>query len=116
MEKDIRHVSAKDLSKVDILTAGFPCQPFSQAGHGKGFGDERGRLFFEVPRLLKELKPKAYFLENVRTLSTHNKGETLKNIQEELSNFWLFVYPIYTKCLKTYQHTTREGENLYCWI
>lgn len=81
---DVKNISVKALQKVDILTAGFPCQPFSQAGNGKGFDDERGKLFFEVPRILKELTPKAYLLENVRTLSTHNAGESFNTIKGEM--------------------------------
>ena len=81
---DIKNISQKNLEKIDILTAGFPCQPFSQAGHGKGFQDERGELFFDVVRLIEEMKPKAYFLENVKTLATHDKGNTFKVIKNEL--------------------------------
>lgn len=84
IEDDIKNISQENLEKVDILTAGFPCQPFSQAGHGKGFQDERGELFFDVVRLLKEMQPKAYFLENVKTLATHDKGNTFKVIKNEL--------------------------------
>lgn len=84
LECDIKDLHNKDLQEIDILTAGFPCQPFSQAGHGKGFEDDRGELFFEVPKLLKKLKPKAYLLENVRTLSTHNNGESLKVVKNEI--------------------------------
>ncbi|CAA6803819.1 MAG: DNA-cytosine methyltransferase (EC [uncultured Sulfurovum sp.] len=84
IEDDVRNLSCKNLEKIDILTAGFPCQPFSQAGHGKGFEDERAELFFDVTRLLKELKPQAYFLENVRTLASHDKGNTFNVIQKEI--------------------------------
>jgi len=84
IEDDIRNLSYRNLEKIDILTAGFPCQPFSQAGHGKGFNDERGELFFDVVRLLKELEPKAYFLENVRTLASHDKGNTFAVIKKEI--------------------------------
>ncbi|WP_152017758.1 DNA (cytosine-5-)-methyltransferase [Aliarcobacter butzleri] len=81
---DIKKLSKNFLKKIDILTAGFPCQPFSQAGHGKGFADERGQLFFDVIRLLKELEPKAYFLENVKTLASHSDGQTFKVVKNEL--------------------------------
>ena len=84
LEDDVKNISSNNLEDIDILTAGFPCQPFSQAGHGKGFDDERGKLFFEVTRLIGELKPKAYFLENVRTLATHNKGKTFEIIRKEI--------------------------------
>lgn len=81
---DIKNLSKKNLQNIDILTAGFPCQPFSQAGHGRGFDDVRGKLFFEVPKLLRRLQPKAYFLENVRSLSTHNKGKSFNVIKKEI--------------------------------
>ena len=84
IEDDVKNISKENLDNIDILTAGFPCQPFSQAGHGKGFEDERGKLFFEVTRLIKELQPEVYFLENVRTLSTHDKGKTFQTIQKEI--------------------------------
>lgn len=64
----------------DFLLAGFPCQPFSYAGKKQGFGDTRGTLFFEVEKILKHYKPKGIFLENVRGLSTHDDGRTLKTI------------------------------------
>ncbi len=84
IEKDVKQLSKNNLEKIDILTAGFPCQPFSQAGHGKGFDDERGELFFDVVRLLKDLQPKAYFLENVKTLASHDNGNTFSRIKDEL--------------------------------
>ncbi len=93
VEDDVKNLSKNNLENIDILTAGFPCQPFSQAGHGKGFEDERGKLFFEVARLIDELQPKAYFLENVRTLSTHNKGKTFKIIREEISKLGYSFIP-----------------------
>lgn len=84
IEGDIKKISKDNLIDIDILTAGFPCQPFSQAGHGKGFADDRGQLFFDVIRLLKELKPKAYLLENVKTLATHDDKKSFKIIKNEL--------------------------------
>ena len=64
---DIKKVKAQDFEPVDILHAGFPCQSFSQAGERKGFEDERGKLFFEIIRIIKEFKdrkPKVLVLEN----------------------------------------------------
>lgn len=83
IEDSVLNLSKVKLPKIDILTAGFPCQPFSQAGHGKGFDDERGKLFFEIPKLLKQLQPKAYFLENVKTLSSHNDRKTFAKVCDE---------------------------------
>lgn len=79
-----------DITKVDILPefnfmlAGFPCQSFSYAGKQRGFGDTRGTLFFDVERLLKKYKPKGFILENVRGLTTHDKGRTFKTIVNSL--------------------------------
>ncbi|WP_338792774.1 HpaII family restriction endonuclease [Bernardetia sp. MNP-M8] len=88
--KDIRTVSPKDLPDFDVLCAGFPCQPFSQAGYKRGFADnhssERGNLFFNIAEILEAKKPKAFFLENVRGLVTHDKGKTFKIIRNILEN------------------------------
>jgi DNA (cytosine-5)-methyltransferase 1 len=84
IEGDIKGLSANNLKKIDILTAGFPCQPFSQAGHGKGFKDDRGMLFFELSRILRELQPKAFLFENVKTLATHDKGKSFELIKNEI--------------------------------
>ncbi|HEV8071513.1 MAG TPA: DNA (cytosine-5-)-methyltransferase [Planctomycetaceae bacterium] len=81
------------LEPVDILTAGFPCQPFSVAGEKRGFSDERGLLFLHIIRLLREfgeVKPKILLLENVRNFRTHDKGRTFKRIQTEIqkAGYW----------------------------
>ncbi len=69
----------------DVLCAGFPCQAFSAAGARKGFADEtRGTLFFEVARILKEKRPKAFFLENVEGLVNHDRGRTMRIILNTL--------------------------------
>ncbi len=88
--KDIRSVSPRDIPDFDILCAGFPCQPFSQAGHKRGFDDnhnsERGNLFFNIAEIIEIKKPQAFFLENVRGLTTHDNGNTLKIIRNILEN------------------------------
>lgn len=81
---DITKISASEIPNFDILLAGFPCQPFSQAGLKKGFEDTRGTMFFEIERIIKEKRPKAFLLENVKQLKGHNKGETLRIILEHL--------------------------------
>tara|TARA_R110000744_G_scaffold114988_1_gene215052 strand:+ start:3840 stop:4802 length:963 start_codon:yes stop_codon:yes gene_type:complete len=81
---DITQISEKDIPDHDILLAGFPCQPFSQAGLKKGFSDTRGTLFFDIEKILLEKKPKAFLLENVKRLRTHDKGRTLETILKHL--------------------------------
>ena len=77
---DIRKVNEKKLPHFDVLLGGFPCQAFSIAGLRKGFGDTRGTLFFEIERILAKCKPKAFLLENVRNLKSHDEGRTLQTI------------------------------------
>jgi len=92
---DITLVDPETIPDHDILCAGFPCQPFSQAGHKLGFEDTRGTLFFNIAEILKVKKPKAFFLENVRGLFNHDKGKTfkvIKNTIEELG--YSFYYQI----------------------
>jgi len=87
---DIRKINPIDLPDFDVLCAGFPCQPFSQAGHKRGFNDthksERGNLFFNIVEILEAKKPKAFFLENVRGLVKHDNGNTFKVIQDIIEN------------------------------
>lgn len=68
----------------DILCAGFPCQAFSLAGKRKGFEETRGTLFFDVAEIIKRKQPKAFFLENVKGLLIHDKGNTIKTILKVL--------------------------------
>lgn len=81
---DIREI--KTFPDFDFLLAGFPCQAFSYAGKMNGFGDTRGTLFFEIERILRQYKPKAFLLENVRGLTTHDNGRTFKTILDKLES------------------------------
>lgn len=89
---DIKLIDEKNVPNHDILLAGFPCQPFSQAGLKKGFNDTRGTLFFDIERILIEKQPKAFLLENVKRLRTHDKGHTLKTIIKHLESAGYKVY------------------------
>ena len=93
---DIRKVSPDQVSEHDILCAGFPCQPFSQAGLKKGFQDghdsERGNLFFCILDILEAKRPKAFILENVRHLVKHDNGNTFRTIQDLLKKAGYTVY------------------------
>ena len=82
---DITTVLPKSIPDFDIITGGFPCQPFSQAGLKKGFNETRGTLFFDIANIMKEKQPKAFFLENVRGLLTHDGGRTFATIQRVLT-------------------------------
>ncbi|MDD2693391.1 MAG: DNA cytosine methyltransferase [Candidatus Gracilibacteria bacterium] len=83
---DITKIDEKNIPDFDILTGGFPCQPFSQAGHKKGFNETRGTLFFDIARIIKEKRPKAFFIENVRGLLNHDNGRTFSIIKETIEN------------------------------
>jgi len=91
--RDIQTIATKDIPNCDILCWWFPCQPFSIAWYREGFDDQKGRwnLFFDIVRILKDKKPKAFLLENVKNLKTHDKGHTIKVIYEHLTNLWYHV-------------------------
>jgi DNA (cytosine-5)-methyltransferase 1 len=80
------HIKSYIPKEFDILCAGFPCQAFSIAGKRGGFDDTRGTLFFDVAEIIKQHKPKAIFLENVKGLRSHEKGKTLETILNVLRN------------------------------
>ncbi|CAK0760770.1 Modification methylase NgoBI [Gammaproteobacteria bacterium] len=89
---DITKVQNSDIPDHDILAGGFPCQAFSIIGGMKGFGDTRGTLFFEIERILHTKHPKAFLLENVRNLVSHDKGQTFKVILERLRTLGYHVH------------------------
>lgn len=92
---DITKVNIKEIPEHDVLCAGFPCQPFSQAGQKKGFEDTRGTLFFDVAKIIKSKQPKAVFLENVRGLLHHDEGRTFKVIKDTIEKLdYSFHYKI----------------------
>ncbi|WP_298118028.1 DNA cytosine methyltransferase [Flavobacterium sp.] len=86
----------------DILCAGFPCQAFSIAGYQKGFHDTRGTLFFDLEKVIETKRPKVVFLENVKNLVSHDKGNTFKIILEILEQ--KLGYKAYTKILNSATH------------
>lgn len=89
---DITKISSDEMPDFDLLMAGFPCQPFSSAGLKKGFFDERGGMFFEVVRILRDKKPSIFLLENVKNLKSHNKGKTLEFMIKSLQNLGYDVH------------------------
>lgn len=89
---DITKINEKDVPDHDILVGGFPCVAFSQAGLKKGFEDTRGTLFFDIARIIKEKRPKAFLLENVKNLLGHDKGRTYQVIEQTLRDMNYEVY------------------------
>lgn len=85
IEANIKKINKSNIPKFDILTAGFPCQPFSVAGPHKGFDDSRGNLFFQIVDVAKLVKPTVIFLENVANLIDHDNGRTFITIFNALS-------------------------------
>ncbi len=95
-DNDINYGNLKKLGRdklpdFDMLIAGFPCQTFSVIGRKDGFSDDRGQIIFQLSRIMREMQPKCFLLENVRGLVTHDKGKTLKVIIEELENSGYYV-------------------------
>jgi DNA (cytosine-5)-methyltransferase 1 len=97
LNEDITKINPRNIPDFNVLCAGFPCQPFSQAGKKLGFNDTRGTLFFNIAEIIKVKQPDAFFLENVRNLYTHDNGKTFKVIKETLENLG---YSFYHKIIK----------------
>ena len=115
---DITKVKASDIPDHDILVAGFPCQPFSIAGVSKknslgratGFQDKtQGTLFFDVCRILQEKRPKAFMLENVKNLCSHDKGRTFRIIRESLDEL---DYEIFYSVLDGQNYVPQHRERI----
>ena len=87
IEGDVRDIDPRMLSDIDVLVAGFPCQPFSIMGYRRGFKDPRGNLFFEISRFIDVKRPRVVFLENVRNLMEHDNGKTFLVIYNTLAQF-----------------------------
>ncbi len=109
---------ADGLARVDVMTAGFPCQPFSVAGSKGGFKDRRGRLFFEIARLLAEFgrdRPKILLLENVPYVINHDRSRTFSRIIQEIQWAGYWFLPRNCAVLDTRIHTDipQQRERLY---
>jgi len=111
--KDITKIDPKEIPDHDVLCGGFPCQPFSIAGYRKGFDDKgRGDLIFNIVEIIKTKQPRIVFLENVKNLYSHDKGQTYKYIKELIENQGYFVKE---KVLNTmeYGNLPQNRERLY---
>lgn len=117
---DITKIEAEDIPEHDVLLAGFPCQPFSLAGVSKknslnrphGFQcDVQGTLFFDVARIIAHHRPKAFLLENVKNLKSHDKGRTfdiiMKTLQEDLG------YQVQTRIIDARSWVPQHRERIF---
>lgn len=116
---DITKINEKDIPDHDILVAGFPCQPFSIAGVSKknslgratGFLDKtQGTLFFDVVRIINEKRPRAFILENVKNLRSHDKGNTWRIIKEALEEL---DYEVFSEVLDGQMYTPQHRERVF---
>jgi len=89
---DITKVKSGDIPPHNVLLAGFPCQPFSNAGLKLGFNDTRGTLFFDVARIIKKRRPEMVLLENVKGFVIHDRGRTHAVVQNVLKNLGYEVH------------------------
>jgi DNA (cytosine-5)-methyltransferase 1 len=89
--KDISNLKISNIPDFDIITAGFPCQPYSVAGKRQALDDSRGNIVFKLLQIIKEKKPKIVFLENVKNFKTINNGEPYKLVTDELKKYGYFV-------------------------
>lgn len=88
---DITKINPKELSDFDILVGGFPCQSYSSAGKQRGLEDERGQLFYDLARIIKEKRPRITVLENVPALLSNDRGHSFATILSELEKLGLYV-------------------------
>lgn len=106
VQKDVSQINFSGYGGADLVAGGFPCQSFSHAGKRLGFEDTRGTLFFEFARAVKEIKPKIFVAENVKGLTTHDGGNTLKIMTDILSDLGYAVLP--PKILKAVEHNVPQ--------
>lgn len=113
---DLTKIDVKTIPKFDVLCAGFPCQPFSKAGQQNGFDDDRGNIFFDICKIIKHHKPKYIILENVRNLSTHDKGNTWKTIRSKINelNYNTYDVPLILNTLYFGVPQSRERVVILC--
>lgn len=109
---DLTTVDVHTIPAHDILTGGFPCQPFSVAGRREGFGDPRSNVFWKIVEILRTHRPSCVILENVKNLVNHDEGRTFATIREQLESIG---YHLHTKVLSTAEITgvPQHRERIY---
>ena len=110
--QDLNTIDVKNIPKHNLLCGGFPCQPFSIAGEKKGFDDKRSNVFWKIIEILKNHQPEFIILENVKNLKNHDKGNTFKTIEKNLTDLG---YHIKTSILDTSKITNipQHRERIY---
>lgn len=117
---DITKISSSEIPAHDVLTAGFPCQPFSIAGVSKhnALGNEhgfrhktQGTLFFEAARIIDDLQPKAFVLENVKGLLSHDRGETYRTIKDTIESD--LKYKLFPFLIDAKKRVPQHRERIY---
>jgi len=111
-EGKIEYLQPKLLDYVDVITSGFPCQAFSIAGYRKGFNDQRGHLFKETMRIIDSVKPKAFLLENVKNLVSHDGGRTFQIMQEMVAEHGYSFIPKIINSME-YGDVPQNRERIY---
>ncbi len=106
-----------DIPAHDILTAGFPCQPFSVAGMRKGFEDPRSNVFWKILEIVDHHKPKCIVLENVKNLVSHDEGKTFETITSSLLQRGYYIeYRVLDTAKVTDVPHHRERIYIVCWL
>lgn len=109
---DIYNIKSNEVPNVDVIVGGFPCQAFSIAGYRKGFEDERGEVFFQLARIIKDKSPRIIFIENVKNLLGHDNGNTYKVISETLENYGYKIIPLLLNA-SDYGNIPQNRERIY---
>ncbi len=113
---DLNDIAVNDIPAHDILTGGFPCQPFSIAGMQKGFEDARSNVFWKILSIIQHHKPRVVILENVKNLQSHDDGNTFKTIQDNLKKLGYFVkFKVLNTCKLTTIPQNRERIYIVCF-
>ena len=115
-KQNLLDMNDEDIPPSNILTAGFPCQPFSIAGMQKGFDDERSNVFWKLLSIIKKNNPNIVILENVKNLQSHDNGNTFKIIIDKLESLNYFIkYSILNTCKITGIPHNRERIFIICF-
>ena len=114
--RDIHKVKIKNMPEFNILTGGFPCQPFSIAGKQQGFDDERSNVFWKIIKIMKKRKPTCVVLENVKNLKSHDGGDTYKVMIKALKKIGYYVKDqVLNTCIHSKIPQNRERIYIVCF-